>query len=259
VKHGSDRKQTAIIMNVGFIGNVERFNQLSSRRIGYLSVAIHLPINRMVSLQLRQLDIPPGRRILLHQVSWQEFESILAELGEHRSTRLSYSQGILEIAAPLPEHEKAKVTIADLLKVLLDEFDMDWESLGSTTFRSAEMQTGIEPDDCFYIQNHVLMIGREHIDLSIDPPPDLAIEIDITSKTKLSAYEALKVPEIWRYQNRTLQINVLSQGRYVETQFSPIFPDFPVIEGISQFLDFSRTSGTRPALKAFRQWIAHQR
>jgi Uma2 family endonuclease len=158
----------------------------------------------MVTLQLRQLDIPPGHRVLLHQVSWQEFESILAELGEHRSTRLSYSQGILEIVAPLPEHEKAKVTIADLLKVLLDEFDMDWESLGSTTFRRAEMQAGIEPNDCFYIRNHALMIGREHIDLSADPPPDLAIEIDITSKTKLNAYEALKVPEIWRYQNRTL-------------------------------------------------------
>jgi Uma2 family endonuclease len=213
----------------------------------------------MVTLQLRQLDIPSGHRILLHQVSWQEFESILAELGEHRSTRLSYSQGTLEIVAPLPEHEKAKVTIADLLKVLLDEFDMDWESLGSTTFRSAEMQVGIEPDDCFYIQNHATMIGRDQIDLSIDPPPDLAIEIDITSKTKLSAYEALQVPEIWRYQNRKLQINVLSQGKYIEVQFSPNFPNFPVIEGITQFLELSRTSGTRPALKAFRQWIAQQR
>jgi Uma2 family endonuclease len=213
----------------------------------------------MVTLELRQLDIPPGHRVLLHQVSWQEFESILAELGEHRSTRLSYSQGTLEIVAPLPEHEKAKVTIADLLKVLLDEFDMNWESLGSTTFRSAEMQIGIEPDDCFYIQNHETMIGRDRVDLTIDPPPDLAIEIDITSKTKLSAYEALQVLEIWRYQNRKLQINVLSQGKYIETQFSPNFPDFPVIEGITQFLELSRTSGTRPALKAFRQWIAQQR
>lgn len=210
----------------------------------------------MVTLQLNQIDVLPGQRVILRDVRWEQFEAILTELGERRTTRLAYSKGTLEIVAPLPGHEQTKIVIADLLKVLLDELDMDWEPLGSTTFKREEMQAGIEPDDCFYIQNHALMIGRTRIDLSVDPPPDLAIEIDLTSKTQLSAYEALQVPEIWRYQNRKLQISVLSQGKYVETQTSPTFPNFPaVIAGISQFLDMSRTIGTRPALKAFRQWI----
>ncbi|MBD2020824.1 Uma2 family endonuclease [Leptolyngbya sp. FACHB-36] len=212
----------------------------------------------MVTLQLRQLDIPPGQRVLFRNVEWAEYEAILAELGEHRSTRLAYSEGTLEIVAPLPEHEKAKVVIGDLLKALLDELDMNWESLGSTTFRREEMSVGIEPDDCFYIQNHALMIGRDRIDLTIDPPPDLAIEIDVTSKTRLSAYEALQGPEIWRYQNRKLQINVLQAGKYVESQTSPMFPNLPVLTGISQYLEMSRTAGTAPAIRAFRRWVRKQ-
>lgn len=209
----------------------------------------------VVQLQLRQLDISPGQRIVFREVDWQQFEAILEELGEHRATRLSYFKGTLEIVAPLPKHEQAKVVIANLLTILLDELDMDWEPLGSTTFRRKDMQAGIEPDDCFYIQNHALMIGRERIDLSVDPPPDLALEIDVTSKTQLSAYEALQVPEIWRYEKRQLQINVLQEGKYVESQSSLTFPSFPVMEGLSRFLEMSRTAGTRPALKAFRQWV----
>jgi Uma2 family endonuclease len=115
----------------------------------------------VVQLQLRQLELTPGQRIVLRDVDWQQFEDILEELGEHRGSRLSYFKGTLEIVAPLPKHEQVKVVIADLLKILLDELDMDWGPLGSTMFKRKEMQAGIEPDDCFYIQNHALMIGRE--------------------------------------------------------------------------------------------------
>jgi Uma2 family endonuclease len=212
----------------------------------------------MFTLQLKQLEVPEGHRVLLHDVSWQEFEAIVEERGDYSGTRLAYYQGILEIVAPLPKHEKAKVVIGDLLKILLDELDLNWEPLGSTTFKRKDMAAGIEPDDCFYIKNHAVMIGREHIDLTVDPPPDLAIEIDDTSKTQLSAYEALGVPEIWRYENYKLKIYLLQKGEYVESPTSPTFPDFPVTEGISRFVDFSRTAGTRPALKAFRQWVGEQ-
>lgn len=209
----------------------------------------------VITLQLNQIDVMPGQRVMLRNVSWQQFEAILLALGEHRITRLAYSKGTLEIMAPLPEHEQTKIVIADLLKVLLDELDQNWEPLGSSTFRREDMLAGIEPDECFYIQNHALMIGRERIDLSIDPPPDLAIEVDVTSSTQISAYEALQVPENWRYQNQQLQIYVLCSGKYIQSNNSPNFPDFPVVEGISQFLAISRTDGTRPALRAFRAWV----
>ncbi len=199
----------------------------------------------MVTLQLRQLGVPPGHRVLFHDVNWQEFEAILEELGEKRPSRLAYSKGILEIRVPLPEHEKAKVIIGDLVKALLDECDRNWESLGSTTFKREEMGAGIEPDDCFYIQNYAQMIGKTRLDLTIDPPPDLAIEVDVTSKTQVSAYQALGVPEIWRYENGKIQIYLLQSGKYVESQTSPSFPNFPIIEEISRFLEMSRTIGIK--------------
>lgn len=217
------------------------------------------PLCLMVTLQLRQLSIPPGQRVLLKEVNWQEFEDILLELGDRRAARLAYSQGTLEIRMPLPEHEKSKVIISDLLKALLDERDIDWESLGSTTFKRQDMAFGIEPDDCFYIQNHAQMIGKTRLDLTVDPPPDLALEVDVTSRTQISAYEGLKVPEIWRFEDGKLQISLLQGGQYVASQTSRSVPDCPIIEGISRFVAMSRTVGTRTTLRAFRQWVKDQR
>jgi len=103
----------------------------------------------MVTLQLRQLEVPPGQRILLHEVSWAEFEAILEELGDHRSTCLAYDHGLLELIAPLPEHEHLKETISDAVKDISEELAIDYESYGSTTWRKQAKQAGIEPDNCF--------------------------------------------------------------------------------------------------------------
>ncbi|MGI2904531.1 Uma2 family endonuclease [Tolypothrix sp. VBCCA 56010] len=209
----------------------------------------------MVTLQLRQLSVPPGHRVIFHNVNWQEFEAIIEELGDHRAARLAYSQGTLEIRMPLPKHEKAKVIIGDLVKILLEELEIDCESFGSTTFKREDMTAGVEPDDSFYIQNHARMIGKEQIDLSIDPPPDLAIEVDVTSKTQLNAYEALGVPELWRYEDGKLQINFLQNGKYIQSEISPSFPNLPILEAIPRFVEQSRTVGRSPTLRAFRQWV----
>jgi Uma2 family endonuclease len=212
----------------------------------------------MVTLQLRQLSVPPGHRVILHDVNWQEFEAILEELGEHRAARLVYRQGTLEMRMPLPKHEKAKVIIGDLVKILLEELEVDCETFGSTTFKREDMAVGIEPDDSFYIQNHAQMIGKERIDLKVDSPPDLAIEVDVTSKTQLDAYEALGVPELWRYENGKLQINILEDGKYIESEISPTFPNLPSDEAIPRFVEQSRTLGRSPTLRLFRQWVREE-
>lgn len=100
------------------------------------------------------LRLEPGQKVTLQPVSWQRFEETLQELGERRSSRIAYANGILEIMAPLPEHERAKVMLADLVKALLKAEKRRWEPLGSTTFKREGMAAGIEPDDCFYIQNY---------------------------------------------------------------------------------------------------------
>jgi Uma2 family endonuclease len=212
-----------------------------------------------MQLELKQLDIPSGQRVLLKDVNWQMFESILNELGNHRAARLAYDNGTLEIMAPLPEHEKSKEIISDFVKVLLEELNIDCECFGSTTFKRQDILKGVEPDQCFYIQNEATMRGKDKLDLTVDPPPDLVIEIDITSdsRTRFSIYEALGVPELWRY-NGLLQINLLQNGKYVESNYSQNFPELPILEVIPQFVAQSKTAGRSPTLRAFKTWVREQ-
>lgn len=209
----------------------------------------------VTSISLNRIKISPGQRIYLPDLSWEEFEQILVELGEKRVTRIAYCAGELEIRMPLPEHERIKVLISNLLVVLLEELDLPWESLGSATFKNARMKTGIEPDDCFYIKNCQAILGKKRLDLAIDPPPDLAIEIDITSPTQIGAYEALCVPEIWRYQQGKLAIFILVDGHYLEAVTSSLFPELPIQEGFTSILERSSEILMSEARKEFRQWV----
>ncbi|MBW4520917.1 MAG: Uma2 family endonuclease [Scytolyngbya sp. HA4215-MV1] len=209
----------------------------------------------MVTLQLRQLLVYPGQRIQLQAVNWFEFEAILDELGDQRACRIAYSDGTLEIRMPSPEHEVDKELIGDMVKILLEELDIDNECFGSTTFKRQDVAKGIEPDQCFYIENHAVMIGKRRIDLTVDPPPDLAIEVDVTSKTGLDAYLAIGVPELWRFEDGRLRISLLQDEQYQDVNTSPRFPQFPIVDGISQFVDRSQTEGRSQTLKAFRQWV----
>jgi Uma2 family endonuclease len=206
-------------------------------------------------LELRQLKIQPGQQLLVEDVNWQQFESILAELGERRASRLSYSNGRLEIMVPLPEHEKAKEIIGDMVKILLEARQIAFESLGSTTLKNERMSQAVEPDTCFYIQNQAAVIGKNRLDMSVDPPPDLAIEIDLTSRTQLDNYQILGVPELWRYARRGLQINVLQAEQYIESDVSPTFPNIPIVELVNQYTQQSQVAGRTRAIQAFKNWV----
>ncbi len=206
-------------------------------------------------LTLQQLKITPGDRLLLTALKWPDYEQILEELGEHRSLRLSYSQGTLEIMSPLFIHENTKVLMGDLVKILLDELDLDYEPAGSTTFKNEKMNQGVEPDESFYINNCTKIRGKKRINLENDPPPDLAIEIDITNRTLFNNYEALDVPELWRYNGERLQINILQNGRYLRADKSEIFPQFDLVQKIPETLKAAQTIGSSKALKQFRQWV----
>ncbi len=209
-------------------------------------------------IDLKRLDIPLGQRVLLKDVIWQEFEAILEELGEHRASKVAYEHGILEIMTPLPEHERSKETISDLVKAILEELDIEFLSLGSTTFKKQFMSKAIEPDNCFYIQNESAVRGKDRLDLTVDPPPDLALEIDVTSRTHSNIYEALGVPELWRFEKGKLQINVLEDGKYLESEFSPNFPNLPLTEVIPQYLNRCNSQGRNKTMKAFRAWVREQ-
>lgn len=210
--------------------------------------------------ELKQLIVPPGNTVQLQNISWQMFETILSELGEGYAARLAYNNEILEIKMPLPGHEFDKEIIGDLLKALLEELNIDFISLGSTTFKRQNMQNSIEPDQCFYIQNEANIRGKREIDLNIDPPPDLAVEIDNTSDSRLrfNSYQGLGVSELWRYDGEVLYINLLQQGKYIQSSISRNFPKIPIIEVIPQFIEMSKTIGRNPTLRSFRNWVREQ-
>jgi Uma2 family endonuclease len=204
---------------------------------------------------LKQIMVKPGQQILFKDVTWQQLETILDELGDSRASKISYSHGVLEIMVPLPEHEKDKEIINYLVQFLLETLKIDFEPLGSTTFKNELMKQAVEPDACFYIQNYRSIIGKSKLDLTVDNPPDLAIEIDITSRTQLDNYRLLGVPELWLYTRQGLQINLLQQGQYVKSSLSPNFPNIPILELVNQTVKQSQFFGRSQAIREFKAWI----
>jgi Uma2 family endonuclease len=206
-------------------------------------------------LELQQIIVKPGQQMLLQDVSWQQLENILEEMGESRAARISYSHGWLEIMVPLPEHEKDKEIFGELVRVLLDQLQIDFEPFGSTTLKNERMRQAVEPDTSFYIQNQAAVIGKNRIDLTIDLPPDLAIEVDITSRTRFENYELLGVPEFWRYTQQGLEINLLQAGKYIKSQSSPNFPGIPIIELVNEYVQQCLTIGRSQAMRNFKSWL----
>jgi Uma2 family endonuclease len=212
-----------------------------------------------VTIPLKNIQLNPGSLITIRDITWEQFEAILEEReAEGIRTRIAYSKGTLEIMSPLPAHERPHRIIGDIVKVLLDVQGRDWEDFGSSTFRKKAKEAGLEPDTCFYIQNARKVRDRKRIDITVDPPPDLAIEADVTSKTTLEIYEALEVPEVWIYTEEKFTINVLTEWKYVESSISPTFPNLPILELIPQLVDRAFTDGSSTMLRELRNQMSEK-
>jgi Uma2 family endonuclease len=199
---------------------------------------------------------PAEQRTVLENISWETFEALLKDTGEDRVSRFAYDDGVLEIMTPLFEHENPKCNFGNFIIALAEELGIEARSAGSTTLKRKTIKKGIEPDTCYYIQNESAIRGRETLDLETDPPPDLAIEIDITSSyvNKLGIYSALGVPELWTYSGQNLKFYQLLEGQYVESEFSITFHIVSVSD-MSLFIEQSKTMGEIALLKSFRVWV----
>jgi Uma2 family endonuclease len=172
------------------------------------------------------INSPAEQRVLLNNVSWETYERLLEDHQDSSAPRFTFDRGMLEIVSPSPEHEILNRRIAQLVLAITEEMGIDAEDLGSTTFRRADIERGFEPDSCFYIQNEGRIRGKSRIDLTVDPPPDLVIKIDITSPSinKLPIYAQIGVPEVWRYDGERLGIFKLGDEGYVEVPESTALP-----------------------------------
>ena len=217
---------------------------MSTETLDYLDAIAHLP---------------EGATLVAHQASWDDYERLLTALGDAPGLRVSYDEGRLEIMSPLAEHEAYADTIAYLTRVLTREPGWKLEARGRATLKRQTRLKGAEPDECFYVQNAPSIIGKR-LDLSVDPPPDIVVEIDLSNESlaKFPIYAALGVPEIWRYDGQSMEIFQLARDGYAA---SPTSRAFPFLSGsvLAEFLEQSKHLGQDDALEAFRLWVqAHK-
>jgi Uma2 family endonuclease len=210
------------------------------------------------SISIGDIDLSEGGMLVLHDVTWERYVAIVTALETRHKYRTAYLDGVLEIMAPMPAHERPHRIMADIVKVLSDFEDRDWEDFGATTFRKKEKKAGLEPDTCFYIGENAIKVRAcmAQMDLNAYPPPDLAIESDVTSSTTLEVYLRLKVPEVWVYRKGKLKIHLLQNGKYVESTQSLIFPGFSILTLVPDLLDRALSQGTSRMLRELRNDLA---
>jgi Uma2 family endonuclease len=189
------------------------------------------------------------KRVTFYNLSWRSYEQILDALGNNRAARLTYYKGTLEIVSPLEEHESASDRIGILIHTLTEELNLNIKSMASTTLNKTEF---------YYIQNEPAVRGKK-VDLAIDPPPDLVVEVDITHTdiNKNQLYQEMKVSEFWRYNGKVLTIYLLSENQYQESETSPTFPLLTKSK-IYEFLAECDTQGETQTKRAFRTWLQEQ-
>ncbi len=196
------------------------------------------------------------QRFVLHDIDWEGYQSLLKILGD-RPVRVTYDRGTLELMTPLPIHERYKSLFGRLIETLTEELDLDLYSFGSTTLGREVLDRGLEPDECFYISNARKIRDSKNIDLEFDPPPDLAIEIDITSNSgrRLSIYSALKIPEVWQFDGEILTVlRLQDDGSYRISERSEELPFLPMPDIAAFIRDYQPGTDTQWA-KAFRRWV----
>jgi len=201
---------------------------------------------------------PNTDRVIIRNVSWETYEHLLKDLENQSSPRLAYDRGVLEIMSPHFEHDRGKDILADIAKIALEEMELDFESAVSTTYKRQDLERGFEPDASFYIQNAERVRDKKRLDMKVDPPPDLLIEMDVTndSMDKFPLYAALGVPEVWRWEE-TLEISVLNEGVYVRRNSLaiPILNEKLISELMESSLHMKRPAWYRQTRQRIRELL----
>ncbi|MBV8884080.1 MAG: Uma2 family endonuclease [Chroococcidiopsidaceae cyanobacterium CP_BM_RX_35] len=212
----------------------------------------------LLATPISQIELAPGSAIRIPDVTWEKYIALLAELGDNRTTRTAYDNGVLEIRTPSQLHEAANRVLATIALTLAEEFGFEFNDLGSMTMNRPNLNRGVEPDSCFYIQNAQVGQGLGEA-IPADLPPDLALEVDIanSSDSKLNIYQAMGVPKIWLYQQEIIKIRRLEGGAYIDSLNSRVFPSVQT-DQLNQWLQLRRTGTDLTVVRAVRQFCREQ-
>jgi Uma2 family endonuclease len=199
------------------------------------------------------------QRFVFRDADWRMYKELLQILGE-RPVRLTYDRGRLELMTLSFGHERSSGLLGRFVEVLTEELNIPLNSSGSTTLNREDLDRGLEGDQSYYLDNEERVRNKEEIDLNVDPPPDLAIEVDVSrsSLNRMSIYVALKVPEVWRYDGEELQAYLLGpDGKYAVSPTSRHFPFLRMVEVVA-FLQMRTEMSDTSLVRAFREWVRNQ-
>lgn len=201
-------------------------------------------------------QLPEDAEVIFHGATWEEYEELLDQVGEAAGLRISFNDGTLKVMSLSSEHEKYVRFIERLISTLSLRLRINIVSFGSATMRKRRESKGNEPDACFYVQNAATIGNRIELDFSVDPPPDVVVEVDIhhDSTNNDAIYASLGVSEIWRYDEWAITIYHLQQGEYVVAETSRAMP---MLSGriLTEYVNRMRQDGEFQALLAFDEWL----
>lgn len=201
--------------------------------------------------------VPRRQRLILEGVDWQTYSRLLRTFAERPGIRLTYDRGTLEIMSPSHAHDIDSRFLGRLVVTLTEELGLPVKSGGSTTLRRRKKRRGLEPDECFWIKNEALVRSLRVLRLHKDPPPDLAIEVDVTSSSldRMSIYAALAIPEVWRLDAEGLSFHHLQpDSTYAKATHSQTFP-FVTPADLTGFANRRIQDGDNAVVQDFRRWI----
>ena len=202
--------------------------------------------------------VPERQSLVLEDVDWATYGRLLRAFAERPGVRLTYDRGRLEIMSPILGHDNVSRFLLLVIVTLAEELELPLLPGDSTTLRRRLRQRGTEPDECFWIANAHRLAGRQRIDLRRDPPPDLAVEVDVTSSSlkRLSIFAALGVPEVWRLDGDKLSFHVRGpRGGYRRAAYSRSFPQVTPAD-LLPFLEEARKGGDQmPLIRRLRGWV----
>jgi Uma2 family endonuclease len=199
---------------------------------------------------------PSDPRFLIQGIGWDGYEKLLEVLAD-RPIRVTYDRGDVELMSPSIAHEKFKVLLGIFVRALVEELEIPCVGLASTTWRRRALDRGLEADECFYLAHAEEVMTKNTIDLAIDPPPDLALEIDITSSSidRGAIYAALRIPEIWRFDGESIRVSLLQpDGFYSDSRQSAGFPQLP-LEELANWVQRGETMDQSRWGREIRQWV----
>jgi Uma2 family endonuclease len=200
---------------------------------------------------------PPAPSVVFHDVTWDDYEAMLRIVGE-RHIRVNYDRGEMEIMSPLFRHGNSSFLLGSMVSVLVVELDIPFEPADPVTLRRPDLEKGVEPDKLFYFRDNAAKVrGKRDLDLTIDPPPDLVIESDLTSSSipRLPIFAAMGIPEVWRFDDDELQfLHLQPDGTYQLRDRSLAFPLLPLTDA-ARFLEQGQDSDKTAWIRGFQTFV----